>query len=238
MVKYVETRPIPGFPDYEVSDTGRVWSHYGSGRWLKPCINRGGYLKVVLYENDKLFSKIVHRLVAIAWIPNPHNLPQVNHRDGNKTNNHARNLEWVTSKENVGHAVNTGLHYQSAVCQYSIETGKKLRSFASMRAAARASHGKYSSGNISGAVCGTTLTAGGFQWRLASDGIERLPPLTAAEVSNATHTCANYHVINTTTGEEFWSHAEVEAAGYVPSAVKHVLAGRQRTHANCVWQRV
>ena len=69
-----------------------------------------GYLKVILYRNRKHFNKLVHRLVAEAFIPNPNNLPQVNHKneDGEKTNDHFKNLEWSTVQENMKHALLNG----------------------------------------------------------------------------------------------------------------------------------
>jgi len=68
-----------------------------------------GYLIVNLWKNNKGSGFYVHRLVAQAFIPNNENKPEVNHIDGNKRNNHISNLEWVTSKENTQHAINTGL---------------------------------------------------------------------------------------------------------------------------------
>lgn len=73
---------------------------------LKPTITKKGYLRVDL--KGKGYS--VHRLVAMAFIPNPLNKPQVNHIDGNKNNNNVKNLEWCTNSENQKHAVANGLH--------------------------------------------------------------------------------------------------------------------------------
>lgn len=92
---------------YEVSSDGFVWSlHYG--RWggrqkLIGQTDKDGY-KVVLL-NSKGTRKVlkVHRLVAQAFIPNPKNLPQVNHKNGDKTDNRTKNLEWMTGSENVLH---------------------------------------------------------------------------------------------------------------------------------------
>jgi len=234
-----KTKTITGFPGYEVSDTGRVWSHK-TNRWLQPATNRSGYLVVSLRCDGKAWSHLVHRLVAAEWIPNPHNLPEVNHMDGTKTHNHARNLEWVTHQQNMEHAHATGLldHLvEMAVDCFSAKTGKKLRRFSSMHDAERASRGKCKQGCITSVVSGKRLTAGGYQWRL-SDKFDQLPPLTAAQINHSRHTSANYHVRNTTTGEEFLTYAEVRKAGYNPVIVSHVLAGRQRTHANCTWERV
>ena len=98
-------KPISDYDGYEVSNFGRVKSFkYNSPRILKPEL-RGVYLSVNLY--NKHFQ--VHRLVALAFIPNPDNKPQINHIDGHKLNNYAGNLEWTTASENIQHAFATGL---------------------------------------------------------------------------------------------------------------------------------
>ena len=104
-------RKIEGYEGlYEVSNLGQVRSFYsGEAKILKPWVDKDGYLTVTLYKNGKGYAKKVHRLVAVAFIPNIDNKPQVNHIDGNKQNNTVDNLEWVTSKENIQHAWNTGL---------------------------------------------------------------------------------------------------------------------------------
>ena len=80
------------------------------GKQLKPEIQRNGYKRVLLISREnKRCHKLIHRLVAEAFIPNPKNLPQVNHKDGDKNNNHYTNLEWCTSQENNIHALSTGL---------------------------------------------------------------------------------------------------------------------------------
>lgn len=70
---------------------------------MKPLPDMKGYQNVVLCKNGNSYNKIIHRLVAQAFIPNPNNLPEVNHKDGNKANNHVDNLEWITHRENVSH---------------------------------------------------------------------------------------------------------------------------------------
>ena len=107
----IEWRPIEGYEGlYEVSNLGQVRSFYtGEAKVLKPSIDKDGYLKAGLSKDGKMYLKSIHRLVASAFIPNIGDKPQVNHIDGDKTNNTVDNLEWVTSKENIQHAWNTGL---------------------------------------------------------------------------------------------------------------------------------
>lgn len=106
---------------YQVSTCGNVKSlpkirRNGTGtyiqkeRLLKPSNTSTGYKKVELCKDGKRKGFKVHRLVAIAFIPNPDNKPEVNHIDGNKINNNIDNLEWVTSSENSIHAYETGLN--------------------------------------------------------------------------------------------------------------------------------
>ena len=104
-----EWRPVVGYEGlYEVSNTGRVRSvdKYDSmnrflrGRILRLFTDGLGYLRAQLYSNSKRKSFLVHRLVAQAFIPNPDNLPQVNHRDENPGNNNVDNLEWCDRSYN------------------------------------------------------------------------------------------------------------------------------------------
>lgn len=104
MDQWVKT---PNNPNYIVSNTGKI-RREGSDR-DHSVRDRKGYLSVDLYENSKRKTERVHRLVAEAFVPNPDNKPYVNHKDGNKYNNNASNLEWATSKENCRHAWDNGL---------------------------------------------------------------------------------------------------------------------------------
>ncbi len=97
---------------YQVSNLGRVKSlnriiiysngcvHNQHGKILSGFINTNGYKSIDLYKNKKSKKYYIHRLVAEAFIPNPNNLPEVNHKDENKLNNIVDNLEWCTSSEN------------------------------------------------------------------------------------------------------------------------------------------
>lgn len=112
---------IEGFENYQISNLGRVkskerYTKIKNGvmslrkeKILKLSHNKKGYAQTVLYKNKKPITVKIHRLVAQAFIPNPENKPQVNHKDGNKDNNFVNNLEWLTDKENKQHAIKNGL---------------------------------------------------------------------------------------------------------------------------------
>lgn len=100
-----------GLPKHAITKGGRVYSHH-SNRFLSPCM-RGEYLAIGVYFEGKRISHSIHRLVALAYIPNPEDKPCVNHIDGNKLNNDVSNLEWTTYSENAIHAVETGLKGQT-----------------------------------------------------------------------------------------------------------------------------
>lgn len=94
-------------PNYIVSNNGRV-RRVGCDRDHSTRIH-DGYELVDLYSNGRRSTRRVHRLVANAFLPNPDNMPEVDHLDGNKTNNSADNLEWVSTKENCRRAWENGL---------------------------------------------------------------------------------------------------------------------------------
>ena len=100
-------KPIPGFPGYSITSGGVVTGK--SGKILKQWMQAAGYPCVSLYADNKLFARLVHRLVAEVYVLNPEGKPLVNHLDGDKTNPDHSNLEWVTPRENNEHAAAFGL---------------------------------------------------------------------------------------------------------------------------------
>ena len=108
--------------DYEITKDGEVINKRFGGRKVKPQPNGKGYLRV--HIAGRMY--FVHRLVAEKHVPNPDNKPQVNHKDGNKLNNHSDNLEWVTNQENRNHAIENGLHYYGEKCAWSKLTAKAV----------------------------------------------------------------------------------------------------------------
>lgn len=162
-------KDIPGYEGlYSVDDCGNVHSSYRGGRILSGvCAN--GYLSVHLSRGGAATTRLIHRLVAEAFIPNPENKPQINHIDGDKLNNAVANLEWVSAKENSEHRDRVvwggqhrgGKRRTAVVC---IETGKE---FSSINEAAR--QYETNASNIRLAIRGVKHhTAGGMHWRDAS----------------------------------------------------------------------
>lgn len=123
-------KDIPNFENlYQISNYGRLKSFRKNknGRILKNTNKKGGYFSIILYNKNCNLHTRIHRLVAQAFVPNPNNLPQVNHIDGNKQNNYYKNLEWCTSKQNFEHSKKTGLwkynhpYKCKKICQYDLQ---------------------------------------------------------------------------------------------------------------------
>lgn len=96
------------YKNYIITKEGRIISRY-TGKQLYVHTNKKGYCFVRMYIDGKAKTYLVHRVVATVHIPNPNKLPEINHKDGNKSNNNFRNLEWCTGLQNVQHSVGTGL---------------------------------------------------------------------------------------------------------------------------------
>lgn len=140
-------RDVAGYEGiYQVSDQGRV-KRVDRGNTMKPVPTKDGYLRVKLCKDGVQWSTTVHRLVAAAFVENKECKPEVNHKNGDKTDNRAANLEWVTHHENVMHACSTGLRNKEEYRKTAIANGKKASrkvrrsdgvEFESLCAAARA----------------------------------------------------------------------------------------------------
>lgn len=113
--------------DYIIREDGKIFSTHNRGRAkyhqeIKQRINSDGYMCITVGKTGNRTVASVHRLVAKAFIPNPLNLPEVNHKDYNRTNNSVDNLEWCSHKENIDYTLAAGRH-ASQTLDYS---GKKI----------------------------------------------------------------------------------------------------------------
>ncbi len=99
---------IKDYENYCIDSVGNIFNTK-TNRRLKPSICRKGYCKIILYNDKGKLSTSIHRLVALYYLDNPDNKPQVNHINGIKTDNRVENLEWVTNRENTLHAIQNGL---------------------------------------------------------------------------------------------------------------------------------
>ena len=159
---------------YEVSNFGRVRSlprNTTSGKILNPSKTESG-LYVSLRNSGNDTRQLVHRLVAIAFISNPENKPQINHIDGNRWNNFVGNLEWVTNSENVIHSYNYldrtytayGENHKNSktISQYT-KSGIYVNTFGSTNEAGRQLNISFE--NIAACARGERNSAGGFKWK-------------------------------------------------------------------------
>ena len=160
-----EWRVISGtHGDYWVSSLGRVMSKkHGSTRILKPVRVGKGYLVVDLSMHNIRTKGLIHRLVAEAFIPNPDNLPEVNHIDEDKANNCVYNLEWCTRKYNHAYGTARERNVQNKrkiVQQLDPITGVVIQEYPSLTVATKAvGYG------INNCVTGRCALAHGYQWR-------------------------------------------------------------------------
>ena len=136
---------------YAITTEGDVWS-YKSKKFLKPRTRGKGYLTVGLHRDGKLKFYLVHRLVAEAYIPNPDNLPQVDHIDGNKTHNYVNNLQWITNRDNVRKGRN------KPILQFDLD-GNFIREWECANDV-----GREAQANICYCLKGRQKTAYGYKW--------------------------------------------------------------------------
>lgn len=196
-----EWRSVCGFEGlYEVSSTGKIRSldryvnsrnnsrEFKKGVTMKAQINHKGYMTVVLHKENKPYSKTVHRIVAEAFLENKNNLPQINHKDTNKTNNNASNLEWISNYDNMQHAIKHGC-YKNAFTEKTKAAvlrnqknavqklrkpvtqcdryGNKIRDYKSITEAGTALG--ISSSHIGLCCKGKRAFCGGFKWKYKED---------------------------------------------------------------------
>lgn len=167
-------RDVPNFEGlYTVDTNGNVYS-IRKGVFLKPQNNGKGYMLYALCKNGKRTMVQSHRLVAKTFIPNPNNLPQVNHKDEDKTNNNVANLEWCTAEYNSNygsrcdrlkksHSLSGAKATMKVVIQIN-KNGDVINEFESITDASKNTNIKIQ--NISACCKGKRKTAGKYIWKL------------------------------------------------------------------------
>lgn len=175
-------KQIKGFPGYFVSDTGEIYSNvfhpthnpFCELRKLKIMFGPGGYGRISLKKGNTRYFYLIHRLVAEEFIPNPENKPQVNHKNGIKTDNRVENLEWCTAQENMRHASKNSLlkpawlgkfgkEHHSSKPVIQIKGNLIVNNFYGITEAERATGINHR--NISMCCSGKRKTAGGYSWK-------------------------------------------------------------------------
>lgn len=167
--EYVNRKPVIGYEGlYEVTDTGLVYS-VRSKKYLSQKKRSDGYMEVNLWRNNFGQSFLVHRLVAEAFIPMVSGLEQINHKDENKSNNNAENLEWCNAKYNSNYGTNRKRGVYTRRSRQSncrkvkcVETSNVYESIQ----LATSMTGVHNT-NISRVLKGERNTAGGFHWEYA-----------------------------------------------------------------------
>lgn len=173
--------PVPNYPNYLIYEDGRIWSNK-TKKFLKPAYNERGYASVELFNQYGSKRLLIHRLVASAFLPNPSNLPQVNHKDENPKNNVVDNLEWCSALYNMNYgmgaktrhskinytkpcfrenAIRNGKKVARPVSMFSLD-GQFIRTYESAAEASRQTGIHVT--NISRAVK-TKYNAGGYAWK-------------------------------------------------------------------------
>lgn len=167
-------KPIEECKDYHISNFGRIKSFKydkENGKIIKPSRTTKGYLQLDLRldgrKGEHRVHLAIHRLVAKAFIPNPNNLPQVNHKDEDKTNNHVDNLEWCTNEYNANYGTKSERVTQKRRKPvYSIDSDGNIEHFKGLRDAGRKMSGNLnnSGSSIKYVILGKHKTAYGRKW--------------------------------------------------------------------------
>lgn len=151
---------------YAVTSCGKVWS-YITKKFLKPRCDKDGYLIINLHKDNKMKTFKMHRLVAEAFIDNPNNYPQINHKDEDKTNNCIENLEWCSHKYNQNYGThNEKISKTLGKAVYCVELNKVFDSIK------KASRELGINDTCIGLACKNKIKhSGGYHWKYYKEGV-------------------------------------------------------------------
>lgn len=158
-------RDVAEFPNYEVSNIARV-RNKETGLIRLPSLGKRGYPVLSFKKDGKTFVRTLHRVFALAWIPNPENKREINHINGDKCDCSLYNLEWTTPSENMTHARKTGLHNSDGdKAVWQLKDGEVIAIYKSCSEAARVTG--FNRSNISSCARGNTRlkTYKGYEWK-------------------------------------------------------------------------
>lgn len=110
---------IPGVSGYLINKKGEIFSEF-KGEVMKPALRSGYHFVVIMTDTGKRVNKMIHRLMAETFLPNPDNLPEIDHIDGNALNNNLDNLRWVTKKENQNNPISRERRYKAIIDKQGI----------------------------------------------------------------------------------------------------------------------
>ena len=238
---------------YQVSSNGNVLSlnygRTGKPKEIKQILTKNGYLRVHIGGKKFPLIACVHILVANAFIPNPQNKPQVNHIDGNKQNNCVENLEWVTAKENVHHAIETGLrplitheytlgaeHYASkSILQYDMQ-GNFVKKWDCISDAARFYNCKPAS--IVNCAHGKKCSSNGFIWKYID--LDESPLKIEVKHHHLSPKIIEQYSLDGTLVATYHNFNEIKQSNpsYNPSPISSACTGKRKTAYGFIWKRV
>lgn len=158
-------RDVAEFPNYEISNIARV-RNKETGLIRLPSLGKRGYPVLSFKKDGKTFVRTLHRVFALAWIPNPENKREINHINGDKCDCSLYNLEWATPLENMTHARKTGLHNSDGdKAVWQLKDGEVIAVYKSCSEAARVTG--FNRSNISSCARGNTKlkTYKGYEWK-------------------------------------------------------------------------
>ena len=164
-----EWRDVIGYEGlYKISSFGRVISLWNKPyiSLMSPALRIHGYLRISLYKDNIYINHSIHRLVALAFIPNLYNKPQVNHIDEVKTNNYIWNLNWMTAEENLNHGTRNeraSISNSIPINKIDLKTGEIIESYSGVKEASKLNNIHRT--NISGVLTGNLKSAGHFGWK-------------------------------------------------------------------------